>query len=315
MVAFIGLGSTPPPVPMPSGPATPAFPMRADLLVRPSDTEIRSMELRIGSRINHDYENGKMTPTQKKKMIVFTAAAVCTIFAIGAIVAACTIAFPIGFAAIALGATAIGLAIYAATRKDLDSPKQRQEIMRSIARKSLENIARDYKRDHLVDYALLDRAFPVAASNPVERAVAYAQFEKLREELDRAKSWRQDVKEQARSTYHAATGAFRGWYNDQKFKIAQSRDMRDLHRENAQMRRAMAPPHKPTTGERLLRGVAAGAAVVSEIALQEMERNIERQYGVAMGPWDSWLAERERAIQSAYNHNAGILLQQFATIK
>ena len=67
--------------------------------------------------------------------------------------------------------------------------------MRSIARKSLEDIARDYKRDHLVDYALLDRGFPVAASNPVERAeIAYAQFEKLREELDRAKSWRQDVK-------------------------------------------------------------------------------------------------------------------------
>ena len=62
------------------------------------------MELRIGSRINRDYENGKMTPTQKKKMIAFTAAAVCTIFAIGAIVAACTIvALPIGFAAIALG--------------------------------------------------------------------------------------------------------------------------------------------------------------------------------------------------------------------
>ena len=104
---------------------------------------------------------------------------------------------------------------------------------------------------------------------------------------------------------------------DQKCKIAQSRDMRDLHRENAQMRRAMAPPHKPTTGERLLGAFAAGGLAVRErnCFFRKWSADIERQYGVAMGPWDSWLAERERAIQSAYNHIAGNLLQQFASIK
>ena len=180
-----------------------------------------------------------MTPAQIKRIIAISATALCAILAVGAIIAACTVAWPIGLAAVVLVGIGIGTAIYAATREDLDSPERREKVMQEIARKSLEQVARDYSPEQIVEYALLDRTIVQGGDTTQTRAVAYARFQRLAQELNRASGWTQENKENAREgIYRAATQTFKHWYHDQKGRLADARRMREQEREIDHLRRA-----------------------------------------------------------------------------
>lgn len=323
MFTNIVLGLQPPGVDNPPASAGNRFATRGDLMARPAAHQIESLKTRIGNKINPVYANGKLTPTQEKRIWAISGAAICTILAVGAVIGCFMVAPPLGVAALAIAAivlagAAIGCGIAAATREDYNSPARRDEVMRKVAHQSLEQLTREYNRADLVGFALLDRAVVAPGAGPQEKAVAYARFLSLSDELKRAESWSGQAKGNARATYAAATRVFKNWYDDQKVRISDSRRIREQDRENERLRRecdALLGRPGPSVGHRVLDGIGAGVDALAELREKQIEQELERLYGANVMPWDRWLQNEETGIQQNFRHHVDALERQFASIK
>lgn len=285
----------------------------------PSPRETDAIENKLGEKINPDYTSGrKMTPTQMKRLIAISVTAVCAILAVGAVIAACTVAWPIGLAAVVLAGVAIGCGIYAATRTDLDSPEVRDNVMEKIARRmSFVQIVRAYKSEDLTGYRLLDRAITRADDTSHVRAVAYAKFQTLANELGNADNWKNGSLGHVRSIHDSATRTFHNWYHDQKARIADARRMLDQEHEIARLRHENRHLHgeRPTTGERVVGVIHAGIDAFTEAHLRQVEMDLERQYGAAMTPWQTWLNGEESRVRNGYSQAASALEDRYALMK
>lgn len=319
----IVLGLQPPAVENPPAAAANRFALRGDLMARPAAHEVESLERRIANKINPEYANGKLTPAQEKRIWAISGAALCTILTVGAVIGAFMVAPPLGIAALAIAAVvlagaAIGFGIFAATREDYNSPARRNEVMQKVSHQSLEQLTREFNREDLVGYALLDRAIVVPGAGAKERAVAYARFQQLSDELKRAESWSGEAKGNARTTHATATRVFKNWYDDQKVKIADSRRIREQDRENEKLRRerdALAGRPGPTVGHRVLNGVGAAVDTLAEMREKQIEQELERLYGANVTPWDRWLQNEEATIHRNYRQNVDALERQFTALK
>ncbi|MCE5317335.1 MAG: hypothetical protein LLG04_08225 [Parachlamydia sp.] len=321
----IVLGLQPPTVDNPPATAASRFAMRGELMARPSAHDVKSLERRIGNKINPEYANGKLTPAQEKRIWAISAAAICTILAVGAVIGAFLVAPPLGIAALVIAAVvltgaAIGSGIFAATREDYNSPARRDEVMQKVAHQSLEQLTREYNREDLVGYALLDRAVVDSRAGTPERAVVYARFQQLSDELKRAESWSGEATGNVRATHATATRVFKNWYDDQRVKIADARRIREQDRENERLRRerdalAGRPDPRNSVGHRVLDGVGAAADALVEMREKQIEQELERLYGANVTPWDRWLQNEEASIHQNYRQNVDALERQFASLK
>lgn len=272
----------------------------------------------LGGRINLDYESGtKWTPIEKAKFIAFTVAAVSTIVAVGLVIAGVSAAIsPLLFVAIPFAVVAVGALIYGLTRgEDFDSPKKRAEIMTHIKDSSFQNIAKSYADKNIIGYRLLDTAYNCSDMSGKHRF--YQAFICLRGESDHLNSWKNRALNHAENQWAAHTLPFRNWYTAQKAMIQQRRENMHLREDLAaeQIHRVEHCRQRPAVGLRIANGMMQGVHFANRIELASWESNVEREYGMIMGPWNTWKNTEIGSINATHMRISRLIENEFSNIK
>lgn len=285
----------------------------------PSQAEIRTVEHKLGSCINSDYEKGsKMTPAQKKRWVAISVAAASILFGVGAIVAACATAIlPIMFVAIPLFGAAVGTGIYACVIKDFDSPQYRAKLAKENLGLSLKSLDSKHPFDRVLGYDLLNEIVPPYAATAEQRIEFYAKYKGLVHELHTLDAWHDQEISRVSGIYNRAVAPLNSWRDHHERIEQQGR----IIRHQGHMMLDQARYHdRERTGRRkpVLDALSFGSAVgnvVADIGSEMTMARVNQMYGETVAPWNQWQSKEIRSINLVYQNALSKLEDQFDLIK
>ena len=271
----------------------------------------------------NSYTN-RLTPIQKERIAQITGAVVAILAGIAAVAAAVAIGIgtlgvgfyifiPIGIVAAVAG---VSLGIFASrSREDLNSPKQRTEILNKVAQLRFRDIAAKYSTANLMEYALLDGCIPQTA--PETRKKNYAMIPTLTAELNLLNSWHSSEIQKIETCWAQNTAGIRSAYDQQMANI----EMRINNLEHS-TRNGHYTAHALRSRSRALNTVFEMGAIVNGMgndwsisALRNQQTQIIFNYHMQMNPYDQIKLGHIGVLNTQYQNSVGAIEAAFASLK